>query len=960
MNKQYIKSLFFGCLLSFVTLNVTSQEIQSESDSLKHRTVVPGSLFSTTGITQTGSVSTVSGEDLYKTPTPNITNTVSGRLSGLIVNQGNGTPGSDGSGWYIRGIGTYAQSGAANTAKYYVDGFEVNKDYLSYLTPSEISSISIFKDAASLSTFGMKGANGVVWIETKRGEVGKMQVNVQARSGVQQAININKPLDSYDFANLYNQAISNDNGMVWTPTYTNDQLNAYKNGTGTNVSWYDETMKDNGYYSDVDLSFRGGSEFVKYNVVLGFMDQQGLFNVSNSDETSNIRFNRYNMRTNLDINLFKNLQVSVDVGGRLEDRSRPNYATSSLMSNLASYPANIYPVFDTKVVDDLSNFSGTTLYPNNPVGSVTGLGWRSDRLRILQGNFKFKENLDFLVDGLYMQEAFSFYVKSEGGTSKTKNYARYYNGIAQTTDQTTTIVASSLSASVMDQWIQGAITLGYNKSFGLHDINSAMNFYISDYKGDGLFGYKYHYLNYNGKVNYAYDKRYVAEFGFSYFGSDAYAPGNRWGFYPAVSGAWIVSNESFLKSNPAINSLKVRASVGKTGGADSDETSVLGSFTSNGRYLYQQYYTYSMAGNYYQGNAAPFTGQETLAPLFIANENSFAEKSIKYNLGVDLELFKKVNVTVDVFRDKRSDILTMDNSVMGYYGRNIQFMNVGKMTNTGFEASVMYSDKVGGLNYSLYGMALYAKNTVDYMAEVPPAYSYNARTGLAYGSRIGLEAIGYYQLSDFNADGSLKDGIPEPMFGQVQPGDLRYKDLNGDMYIDQTDVKAIGDPAYPKWSYSFGADLAYKNFDFSFLFSGSAGASVSLLDYSAQTTAFVNNGNASEWAKGAWAYYPEQGIDTRATATYPRLTTQENDNNYRASSFWIRKNDFLRLKNIELGYDFGHLLFKKSEVSKCRLYVNALNPLTISNLLKDYDMDPESRYGYPALKSYNVGVQVTF
>lgn len=960
MNRQYIKSLFFGFLLSLIAINADSKNSDLNGDSLTINTVVPGNLFSVNGITQTGAVSTVSGETLYKIVSPNITNTVSGWLPGLIVSQGNGTPGADGAGWYLRGIGTYAHSGSSNTAKYFVDGFEVNWEYLSYLIPAEISSISVFKDAASLATFGMKGANGVVWIETKRGDVGKMRVNFQVRSGVQKAINIYTPLDSYNFANLYNQAISNDNGRIWTPAYSNEQLEAYKNGAGTNINWYDEVMKNNGYYTDVDLSFRGGSDYVRYNVVLGYSNQQGLFNVSNTDETSNITFNKYSMRTNLDINLLKNVQVSIDMGGRLEDRKRPNYITSTLMNDLAKYPSNIYPVYDALVTDDSSNFSGTTLYPNNPVGSISGLGWKSERLRILQGNFKFKENLDFLLDGLYLQQAFSFYVKSVGTYSKTRNYARYYNGVAQTTEQTSTIVASKLSADVMDEWKQAAFTLGYGNSFGKHEVNSALNFHVSDYKGDGLFGYKYRYMNNNGKINYAYDKRYVAEFGFSYFGSDAYAPGNRWGFYPAVSAAWIVSNEQFLKSSGLLNLLKIRASVGKTGGTDSDETGALSSFDSNGRYLYQQYYTYSMAGTFYQGNAAPFSGQETLAPLFIANQNVFAEKSIKYNIGLDLKLFNKLDFTLDLFMDKRSNILTQDNSLMNYYGRNIQFNNVGKMTNKGFEISALYSDNIDKLNYSLYGMVSYAKNTVDYMAEVPPAYSYNASTGRAYGTRIGLEAIGYYQLSDFNADGSLKNGIPEPMFGTVQPGDLRYKDLNDDMMIDQTDVTEIGNPAYPKWMYSFGGDILYKGFDFSIFFSGSAGASISLLDYSSQTRAFVNNGNASEWAKGAWAYYPEQGIDNRANATYPRLTTQENENNYRASSFWIRKNNFLRIKNLELGYDFCHHFVKRAGISKLRLYMNALNPVTFSNLLKNYDMDPESRYGYPALKSYNVGVQVTF
>lgn len=965
MNKLYIISITLGCLFSFVTNNVMSQEIQSftggQDDSLAVRTIVPGSLFSSTEITNTASVATITGDVLYKTPTANITNMVSGRLAGLFTNQGSGAPRYDGGGWLLRGVGTYASSGSYNTTKFFVDGFEVLIDYLSYLSPAEISNISVFKDAAALSTFGMRGANGIVWIETKRGVIGKQRVSFQARTGVQNAINIHKPLNSYEFANLYNQAISNDNGMVWTPRYSNIQLDDYKNGRGTNVDWYDEVLKDNGFYSDGDLSFNGGSNIVRYNVNLGYANHEGLFDVTNTDQTSNIRLSRYNVRTNLDIQLFNILQASIDVGGRLQDWNRPNFDYNTLMNNLARYPSNIYPVYDEKAkeIDPLSNYSGLTLYPQNPVASMKGLGWISDRTRTMQANFKFKESLNFLTEGLYLQQSFSFYVQSVSRYSKTKNYARYFDGERQTTDQSTTITASSHSTQGMVEWKQGSLTLGYGKSSIEHEINSAINLHISDYKGDGLFSYKYHYLNYNGKVNYLYKSRYTAEFGFSYFGSDAYAPGNRFGFYPAFSLGWIVSNESFIESNDNVNFLKIRASIGKTGNAESYSTDNMSNFLSDGRFLYQQYYSGSMAGSFYTGSSSPFSSQGTFAPLFLANKNVFAEKSVKYNAGIDMNLFKKIDFNFDLFLDKRSDILTYDNSLMNYYGINWQYNNIGKMTNKGFEVNLAYSDKVGNFNYSLFGMAFYAKNRVDYMAEITPAEPYMTLTGKQLYTRMGLEATGYYQLSDFKADGSLEDGIPQPMFGSVQPGDIRYRDINGDGFVDQLDITEIGNPSYPRLSFGFGLSMSYIGFDFSSFFSGSTGATVNLLNYSRQMMAFVDNGNAYEWAKNAWAYYPEQGIDTRASATYPRLTTVENNNNYRASSFWIRNNDFMRLKNIELGYDFSQFI-KKAGISKFRLYINALNPLTLSSLLKNYNMDPESAYGYPALKSYNVGIQVNF
>lgn len=959
MNKRYIiQSILVGCMLFMGIGSIRAQEILVQEDSVRiivQKSTVPGRLFNASKDNNTGAVSTVSGETLYQTPTPNITNTLFGRLSGLTVIQGSGEPGNDNAKWLIRGNGTYGLGGY-NTCKIFVDGFEVNSSYFVNLSASEIESVSVLKDAASLATFGMRGSNGIIWIETKRGKIGKSTVKIQARSGMQSAVNINKPLDSYDFASLYNQAVSNDKGMIWTPKYSEADLSAYQNGTGTNMNWYEHVLKNSSNYTNGDVVFNGGNPDAQYNVVFDYANQQGLYNVSNSDQTSNIRLDKYSLRANLDFNLFKIFEAKIDIGGRIEERKRPNYGTSSLMSDLARYPSNIYQVYDD---EELTKFSGTNIYSNNPVGSIRGLGWYSTHARVLQGNFSLKEKLDFITKGLYLKEAFSFNSYSLSTYSKTKNYARYFNGSTTTTDLTTTIVASGYGSGGMEDWKQGIITLGYDQNFGLHSIVSAINFHQSDYKGDGFFGYKYHYLNYNGRFNYSYDKRYVGEFGFSYFGNDAYAKDNRWGFYPAASFAWIASNESFLKSNKVVNYLKVRASAGKTGGSDTGATGNLSSFSSNGRYLFQQYYSASYIGSFYTGNGTP-TWQNTLVPLFQANPEVFAEQSLKYNLGVDFTLLKKVDATIDFFLDKRSDILTLDNSLMNYYGSNYSFNNVGKMTNKGFEVSATYADKIGGLGFSLNSMASYSKNKIDYMAEITPAYSYNAQTGRAYGTPIGLEAAGLFQLSDFNADGNLKNNIAKPFFGTVQPGDIRYNDLNNDGYIDQTDVTSIGKTPFPELTYSFGGSIDYKGFDLSILFQGTYGSSVNLLNNWNQVVAFVDNGNVYNIAKGAWAYYPDQNIDTSATATYPRLTAQGNNNNYRESSFWIKSGDFLRIRNIELGYNFNKTILEKCKLDKLRVYVNATNPVTWSSLLRDYNMDPEAMVGYPALKSVTAGLIVSF
>lgn len=956
MNKRnIIRGFLIGSVVMMIPATVMAQEDIAMKDSavVAGHGELPGRLFNTTRINNTASVSTVSGEKLNKTVSPNLTTSLAGQLSGLMIRQGNGTPGSDDSGWYIRGVGSYGY-GRENESKLYVDGFEVNLDYLKYLIPAEIERVSVLKDAAALSVFGMRGANGIIWIETKRGKVGKPTISVNFRGSLQQAVNINKPLNSFEYANLYNQANSNDNGMVWTPRYSNSELDAYRSGQGVNVDWYEQVMKNSGNYLDGNISFNGGGQTAKYNVVMGYSNQQGLLNVSSDDTRSNLKMDKFNLRANLDISMMSIFELKIDMGGRIENRKNPNYNTGDLMNDLARYPSNIYSVYDDA---GQTEFSGTSLYNNNPVGSVLGLGFRTSRLRILQGNFTLKEKLDFITPGLYLQQAFSFYSRSSSTYNKTRNYARYFDGHKTTTDESTSIVAGGYGSAGMDDWKQVMATVGYSKDFGKHSLHSAVNFHLSDYKGDGKFGYKYHYLNYNGKVNYSFDNRYVAELGFSYFGSDSFDPSNRWEFYPAVSLGWVVSNEAFMKSGSVIDLLKLRASVGKTGNADSGESGKLSAFNSNGRFLYEQYYNYT--GGFNTGNGSSYQWNSGLAPLFIANKDASPEKSMKYNIGVDLNLLRKLELSADFFLDKRSDILTFDQTLMGYYGQNYYLSNIGKMTNKGFELSATYTDKIGDIDYSLFGIASYTENKIDYMGEIPPAYSYNAYTGRAYGSRVGLVADGFYQLSDFNADGSLKEGLPVSSYGKVQPGDLRYKDLDGNKMIDDTDVTKIGDPTYPKLAYSFGGDISYKGFDFSILFRGAYGASVNLMDYGNQFIAFMDNHNAFDIAKGAWAYYPEQGIDTRKTATYPRLSVGNNDNNYRTSSFWMRNNDFLRIQNMELGYNFTKELLRNSRISQLRVFLNATNPVTWSSVLKDYNMDPESFYGYPALKTFSVGVSIT-
>lgn len=885
---------------------------------------------------------------VYAQDLNNYIESLAGKCPGLIVIDNDAMPGSGIPRLMVRGLASYAE-GTSNNVKIYVDGFEVQSDYVNYLNPDEIESVQVIRDAASLALYGTNGANGVLLITTKKGNIGAPVVTFRASGGVQTPINVAKPLSSYDYANLYNQAYSNDNGREWDTFYDFEQLADYKSGAGVNVSWYDEVMKNTGAYADAMLSFRGGSQFAKYNVVMDYANQQGFLNVANTDRTSNLTFGKYGLRTNLDMKINEVLSASVNIGGRLEDRGRPNYSVYSLMEDVMRYPSNIYPVYDEASTDPISNYSGTAIYPNNPVGSLKGLGWTTSRTKVLNANFKFREDLSSLLEGLYLEEGFSFYSKTIGNMGKTRNYARYYNGTAQTSDVSTYLHSSGYSSSGKERWMQGTLNLGWNGTFDAHTLDASLGAHISSFNGNGyqFYNWKYRYVNYNGHFGYTYDDRYVAALNFSYFGSDAYAPAERFSFYPSASFAWIASNEDFLKGNDVVNSLKVRTSVGLSGASQAYVD--IDGYLTDGRYLYQQYYGWT--GSFVTGMGPNYDGGSSgLRPLFRANPDVHPEQSLKADIGVDAMLWNKLSIGADFFIDRRNDILTLDRTRMDCFGYDTFYSNIGRMVNRGVELNVVYSSKISDFEYSVFGNLLFAKNKVLEMGEVGKRFPYNESTGLPYGSRMGLECVGFYSLSDFDLDGELNMGLPIPLFGSVQPGDLKYKDQDGDGIIDETDFVKIGNPSYPSTSFSFGAEFKYKSFDLSLLFTGTAGSTINLLDYP-QWRTFEDNGNAFAWAQGAWVYYPEAKLDTRDTATYPRLSTTTNENNYTSSSFWIRKNNWLRLKNLELGYT----------VKGCRIFVRGYNLLTFSRLLSDYDMDPETvNYGYPQGRSYNAGIQITF
>ncbi len=895
--------------------------------------------------TNVAAVSTVSGATLYKTPVANLSNTLYGLLPGLTVLQGTGEPGYDAASLAIRGLASYNESDYA----IFVDGFQSNFSYFQYLSASEIESISVLKDAAALATLGMKGANGALWVTTKRGRIGKPAVTLQARTGFQRPIHINRPLDAYGYASLYNEAYSNDNGRVWQPVYSQADLDAYRSGAGTDVSWHDEVLKEQTPFTTMDASFRGGNDIMRYFVLAGYMKSNGLYDVKNDDTHSNAGLEQYNIRANVDFNAFGIFEGKIDMGGRTEGRRFPNYTGAALWNNLATYPANVYPVQNPN-----GTWTGTAIHPDNPVASIQTTGYHSTHDRTLQANFSLKEKLDFITPGLYLSQAVSFSTWTRGSYGVTRNYARFLNNQRQTADEDTNFGISDDFGT--NQWNhrQWYAEAGYAKEIGAHRIQAVTNYlestYCIDANNNGLAGINTTYANrhLSAKFHYSYAGRYVAELSGAYSGSDNYAPGNRFGLYPAIGLGWVISNEGFLRGNDRLSLLKIRASAGLSGydGPIGDQ-----------RYRYQRYYAYF--NGYPTGNGDPtYNGGMGLA--YTPNSQIFAEQSLKYNMGVDAELFRILQFSVDVFVDKRSGIVSPDNSLLAVLGVAPPLRNIGKVTNKGFEATLAYQGAIGQLNYQLQAMAGYATNKIDYMAEIQQPTPGLVRTGRAIWVPYGYQAMGFYDVTDFDANGSLVAGLPVPAFGDVQPGDVRYADRNDDGVVNDLDLAPIGRSFMPTLNYTATVLLGFKGVDLRVLAQGFGGRDISLLESASQTVAFANFGNAHAIANDRWAYFPDQGIDTRAVATYPRLSTVYNNNNYQASSLWIRSANAFRIRNIELGYEIPASALRSVKLDKARVYVNGVNLFTFSSLLETYGLDPETLAGYPALKSFNLGFTVNF
>lgn len=944
--------------------------------------------------TMIGSVATITTKDLTQSPTANINNALAGRLPGLIVNQyAGGEPGVDQSELFIRGKATYGNQSAIVI----VDGIERD---MSYLAPDEIETFTILKDASATAAYGIRGANGVIVITTKRGKAAeKATVNLKASIGINQPIGFPEYLGSADYATLYNEARLNDAKMTGADIsslnlFSQQAIDNFRRAKGDNSDglgydwdYYDFAFKP-GLQEDVSLSIRGGTDKVRYYVLANYFSQGGNYKYSNAGEyDSHTKFTRYNFRSNIDININRYLSTRLDLGARITDRNAPGTTAGRLMTICATQPPylpilveeNAHPQNEEYIQQNPRGMLyGDNIYRYNLLGELSRTGYLNEKNTYLNGSFAMNLDMEFLTKGLKAEVMFS-YDASEGRwiNRKLDTYKDGYREYPK--------YATFMPIEGSDAYMAGGHYMGAYKTGNKYDIDQTIGNGFSHNASDGrtyiqarldynrLFSNRhevtamllanrgnrtvnnelaYHSQGITGRFAYYYNQKYLMEFNFGYNGSENFAPGKRYGFFPAGSIGWVVSEEEFMKKASWIDFLKVRASYG-----------LVGSDNVSSRFPYLAFYGggsgYDFGNNF--GTNVGGTSEGNLA-----NANLTWEKARKLNVGIDFTtLNQRLALTIDAFYEYRFDIITDMNSdgIMGYpdiVGKDAVLQNLGEVSNRGVDIELSWNDKIGkDFRYYIRPNLTFSRNRLEYKAEVARKNSWRKETG----KRLYENFV--YVFDHFVADQEEADRLNKigyQPWGQLIPGDVVYKDLDRNGVIDDEDRTAMGNPRSPELMFGIPFGFQYKNFDFSVLLQGATKSSI-LLNGAAvfDFPQFEQDkiGRVKKMHLDRWT--PE----TAATAKYPALHYGTHDNNKNGnSSLFLYDASYLRLKNVEIGYNVSPKLLRKFHVQQARIYVQGLNLLTFDKL-GDVDIDPETKSGdgaswYPIQKVFNFGIDITF
>jgi TonB-linked SusC/RagA family outer membrane protein len=910
--------------------------------------------------TLTGSVSQIKGEDIAKSPQPNVSNSLAGRFSGVIASNRGGEPGYDGSSYNIRGLATTGN----NDVLVVIDGIPGQLGGLERLNPNDIESVSILKDA-SAAVYGSRAANGVILVTTKRGKSGKPTINYSFNQGFSSPTRLPNMADAATYATIQNEIdYYNNKAGGMNQHYSEAQIQKFRDGSDPinypNTNWADETLKKVTLQNQHNLSINGGTQDVRYFVSLGKIYQDGLY------KNGATKYNQYNFRSNIDADITKDFKVSLSLAGRQEDRKYPISGANDIFRS-------IYRAYPTVIARYPNGFPSNGVENNNPIMMVTDAGGtNTNPINVFNGILRASYAIPYVkglsVDGFYavdktwnFSKAFSKPYTVYEYNSTTDVYSRKITGGSSGTAKLT-------EGQENNTMITENFKLNYEKQIGNHYINSFIAYEQSkthrdkfdatrlryptietpelsqggsaaaDRENTGS-SYNYTRRSYIGRIAYNYKEKYLAEVQMRVDGSSTFPSGNRYGYFPAISAGYRISEEEwFANSVPFINDLKIRASHGQLGNDNVNQ--------------FQYFNNYSF-NNVYVIRADKHPGIDLTK---LANPNITWEVAKKTDIGLNATVLQNFTFEFIYFMQDRSDILAVRNAsipgisgIVNPYNDNsnnynplVPSENIGKIKSRGIETTIGYKHQ-GDFWYDISTNMTYAKSEVVFIDEAPSVLDYQRQTGRPLNSYLLYNAIGIFRTT-----GDLDSN---PHLSNAQLGDLIYEDYNKDGQITADDQVRTKYGNIPQLTYGLNVNAGWKNFDISILFAGQARVSQYVLAESGTVGNFY-----SSWADNRWS-------PSNVNGSYPRVDTRASasiNGSYR-NTFWLNDASFVRLKNISIGYNVPSALTSKLHLSNLRVYANGFNLFTISKV-KDYDPEGSSESGqfYPQQRIINVGVNIQF
>lgn len=893
-----------------------------------------------TNAESTGAVSTVYAENIDKSSAFSIGNSLYGNVLGLTTMQSTGVVWEQMPSMYIRGLKTLNGN---NGILLVVDGLERDNNWqaLKYITPEEVESVSVLRDAAALALYGYRGVNGVVNIVTKRGKYDTREINFSYDHAFNYMTRKPELADAYTYASALNEALTNDGKQV---RYSQNELNAFKNGTSPylypNVNWWEEVFRDRGASDIATLSFRGGSTKMRYYTMMNLQNNRGFIKNfdTNADYSTQEKYSKANFRTNLDIDLSPKTKMQANIMGILNEFSRLGMGSDNLISKLYQLPSAAFPIRTESGL-----WGGNTTWGENwnPVALTEGRAYSKGHTRGLYADMSLRQDLSSLTKGLGASVRIGYDNLASYWENHTKGYkygmasvASWENGLPIAGEEITGGKDTEMSGDSKLDWQYRAFNFQMNvdwqRQFGVHSLYSML---LYTYKYDNAKGINNTFYRQNAGwyTHYGFKNRYFADFTLMASASNLLAPDHRWNVSPTVGLAWLISNEKFMQSQNVVDFLKLRASFGML---NTDN------IPGNG------YWNETVGG----GNGYPinnnFGGDGGWHEGRLASVNGTTEKAYKYNAGVDATLFKGLTLTVDGFYERRSDIwVSSDGQNSAVLGASGSYVNAGIVDSWGTEIGANYYKKMGNVELNLGGTFTYNRSKIIEMLEEPAAYDYTRSTGNPVGQIFGLQAIGYF-VDQADIDNSLPQ-----QFGPVKAGDIKYKDMNGDKVINSDDRVAMGyNSTCPEIYYSFSLGLEWKGLGFSAQFQG-VGNYTAILS-GTYYRPLVDNTTISNYV------YRNRWTPETPNARFPRLTTETVDNNLQTSSLWLADRSFLKLRNCEVYYKLPSSWLNRFWVKNAKVYVRGVDLLCFDSIDQ---LDPEAmNSSYPATRSIHVGLSVGF